>query len=100
VIGATGIAAAVLALLAAAAQPAVALAHAELISSVPADGAQLDAAPAGVSLVFDGELLPDGTGFVVTDGGARAVDPASLTAGLLLVLATAHAVRRWRLAQR
>jgi methionine-rich copper-binding protein CopC len=167
VIGATGVAAAVLALLAAAAQPAVMLAHAELISSVPANRAQLDAAPAAVSLVFDRELLPDGTGFVVNDGGGRTVgegaldltvpdrneirgavtilgsgtftvawtavagdghaesgrlsftvrasasgaapdtaiaaskvDPASLTGGLLLVLATAHALRRSRRAQR
>jgi methionine-rich copper-binding protein CopC len=77
-IRATRVSAAVLALLAVAAQPAMVHAHAELVSSVPADGAELDAPPAVVSLVFNGELLPDGTGFVVTDSGDRSVGEGEL----------------------
>jgi methionine-rich copper-binding protein CopC len=54
-------------------QPAAVRAHAELTSSSPADGARLRIPPTEVNLVFDGELLPDGTGFVVTDAEGRSV---------------------------
>ena len=50
-----------------AALPAVAVAHAELVSSDPEAGANLDAAPSEVTLTFDDELEPDGSGFTVTD---------------------------------
>ena len=47
--------------------PAAALAHAELLSSSPAAGDTLTTLPEAVTLAFDGELTPDGTGFTVTD---------------------------------
>jgi methionine-rich copper-binding protein CopC len=50
-----------------AAFPAVASAHAELVSSDPVAGSNLDAAPTEVTLTFDDELEPDGSGFTVTD---------------------------------
>jgi methionine-rich copper-binding protein CopC len=50
-----------------AALPAVAMAHAELVSSDPEAGANLDTAPTEVTLTFDDELDPDGSGFTVTD---------------------------------
>lgn len=50
-----------------AALPAVTVAHAELVSSDPEVGANLDAAPSEVTLTFDDELEPDGSGFTVTD---------------------------------
>ena len=50
-----------------AALPAVALAHAELVSSDPEAGANLNTAPTEVTLTFDDELDPDGSGFTVTD---------------------------------
>lgn len=58
--------------------PAVTLAHAELVSSSPAAGAQLDDPPREVTLTFDGELLPDGSGLVVTRAGAGEVGAGSL----------------------
>jgi methionine-rich copper-binding protein CopC len=63
--------AAALALLGAA-MPIATLAHAGLASSTPAAGATLSEPPDEVTLVFDDELLPDGTGLSVTDpSGAR-----------------------------
>jgi methionine-rich copper-binding protein CopC len=51
----------------------VASAHADLVSSTPADGAVLDAAPARIVLVFSEELSADGNLITVTDAsGARA----------------------------
>jgi methionine-rich copper-binding protein CopC len=51
----------------------VASAHADLVSSTPADGAVLDAAPARIVLVFSEELSADGNLVTVTDAsGARA----------------------------
>jgi methionine-rich copper-binding protein CopC len=58
--------------------PAVALAHAEFVSSTPADGERLDAPPAEIVVTFEGELQPDGSSFVVTgpsgDVGSGSVD--------------------------
>ena len=51
--------------LVAAMTPAAALGHAGLESSSPAAGDTLATAPSAVTLVFDGELGPDGTGFTV-----------------------------------
>ena len=48
-------------------------AHAELATTSPEDGAELDAAPDEVVLVFDGELDPESSGFVVTDAGGAEV---------------------------
>jgi methionine-rich copper-binding protein CopC len=50
-----------------AAAPALVLGHVELVSSDPAAGSNLHTAPAEVTLTFDGELDPDGSGFTVTD---------------------------------
>jgi len=65
--------------LALAALTAIALCHAELVSASPSAGAVLAAPPADVTLVFDGELVPDGSAFTVTDAtgtivGAGAID--------------------------
>ena len=46
--------------------PASALAHAELVSTTPADGVVLDEPPTEVVLAFDDELDPAASGFVVT----------------------------------
>jgi copper resistance protein C len=53
--------------------PAAVLAHVELQSASPADGAELDAPPTEVVLAFDGELDPEGSTFVVTDAGGGEV---------------------------
>ena len=53
--------------LAVAMTPMAALAHAALVSTSPAVGDTLEVAPEAVTLVFDGELVPDGTGLTVTD---------------------------------
>jgi methionine-rich copper-binding protein CopC len=53
--------------------PAAVLAHAELVSTSPEDGATLDEPPTEVVLVFDGELDPEASGFVVTDAGGDEV---------------------------
>lgn len=53
--------------------PAVVLGHVELASTEPAAGAALDDPPTVVTLSFDGELEPDGSGFVVTDAGGSEV---------------------------
>ncbi len=58
--------------------PAGALAHAELVSSSPAAGAQLDEPPRVVTLTFEGELQPDGSGFTITRAGAGEVGAGSL----------------------
>lgn len=59
--------AAATAALALAAAPALALGHVELVASDPEAGANLETAPTQVTLTFDGELDPDGSGFSVTD---------------------------------
>ena len=53
--------------LAAAMTPIATLAHVDLVSSSPAAGETLATPPDAVTLVFDGELRSDGTGFTVTD---------------------------------
>jgi copper resistance protein C len=50
-----------------AAVPGIAAAHAELDSSTPAAGENLDSAPTEVTLTFDDELDPDGSSFTVVD---------------------------------
>jgi methionine-rich copper-binding protein CopC len=52
----------------------VARAHANLVSSDPADGARLTAAPATITLIFSEELKPDGNLITVTDAGGTQVD--------------------------
>ena len=64
--------------LAVAVMPGAALAHAELSSSSPAAGDTLTVPPAAVTLIFDGELTPDGTGFTVTDPDGDAVGEGAL----------------------
>ena len=64
--------------LAVAIMPAAALAHAELSSSSPAADDTLTVPPAAVTLVFDGELTPDGTGFTVTDPDGDVVGEGAL----------------------
>jgi copper resistance protein C len=63
--------------LAAMTPPAV-LGHAELESSTPRSGATLATAPTEVALVFGGELVPDGSGFTVTDDDGRTVGSGEL----------------------
>ena len=46
--------------------PGVAAAHSSLTTSDPADGSRLADPPREVVLTFDGELRPEGSGFVVT----------------------------------
>ena len=58
--------------------PGAALAHAELSSSSPAADDTLTVPPAAVSLVFDGELTPNGTGFTVTDPDGEVVGEGAL----------------------
>jgi methionine-rich copper-binding protein CopC len=53
--------------------PAAAMAHADLASATPGDGAELDEAPDEVRLTFTEELDPDGSGFVVTDAAGTEV---------------------------
>ena len=62
----TRLAGAVLAL-AAVMTPVAALAHAGLVSSTPAADETLATPPDAVTLVFEGELAPDGTGFTMAD---------------------------------
>jgi copper resistance protein C len=57
---------------AAAALPAPALGHAELVSSTPADGDVLREPPAEVVITFDAELRPEGSEFRVTGPGGEA----------------------------
>lgn len=56
-----------------AALPAVAAAHAELESSTPEAGENLDTAPTQVTLTFDDELNPSGSSFTVTDADGHEV---------------------------
>ena len=59
-----------------------ALAHSELVSSDPADGATLDAAPTTVSFTFNEPLMPDFVRFVGTDpSGATGDLPVSSVEG-------------------
>lgn len=57
-------------------------AHADLVSSTPADGARLDEAPAQVTLVFSEELLADGNVITVTDATGAQVDRGDTTLDL------------------
>ena len=57
--------------------PAVASAHAELVSSDPADGAVLDAPPSEVVLTFEGEVT-DESGFTVSDADGAEVGTGEL----------------------
>lgn len=69
-------------LLAFAGTAGLALAHAELVSSDPADGARLAAAPAKITLVFSQELEPDGNLITVTDAAGNQVDAGDTTLDL------------------
>lgn len=60
----------------------VALAHANLVSSDPADGARLAAAPATITLVFSEELKPEGNLITVSDAGGAQVDAGDTTLDL------------------
>jgi methionine-rich copper-binding protein CopC len=55
----------------AASLPGPALAHAELVSSAPADGAMLDSPPREIVITFEGELQPEGSGFAVAGAGGE-----------------------------
>ena len=50
-----------------AATASTAAAHAEIVSSAPPAGANLQAPPTEVTITFDDELDPDASGFIVTD---------------------------------
>ncbi len=60
----------------------VASAHADLVSSDPADGATLDAAPEKITLVFSEELKADGNLITVTDAAGKQVDAGDTTLDL------------------
>jgi methionine-rich copper-binding protein CopC len=60
------------------AAPGMTAAHAELVSTEPADGANLDQPPTEVVITFDGELQEDGSGFVVSDAEGAEVGAGSL----------------------
>lgn len=71
----SAVAAAVLGLtLALAAAPAPALAHSDLVSSDPADGAVLATPPQTVSFTFNEDLLPDFVRFIATDPSGQTGD--------------------------
>ena len=53
--------------------PALALAHAQLVSSHPAAGASLEEPPTELVLTFDGELDPDGSSLVAIGPGGDEV---------------------------
>lgn len=53
--------------------PSAAAAHAELVSSSPADGSTLTTPPGEVVLTFDDELDPDKSSFTLTDAGGDEV---------------------------
>ncbi len=53
--------------------PSTVAAHAERTSASPEDGAELDEPPTEVVVVFDGELDPGASGFVVTDADGTEV---------------------------
>jgi copper resistance protein C len=58
--------------------PALAAAHASLESTDPEAGANLDDPPTEVTLTFDDELQPDGSGFTVADADGNEVGSGSL----------------------
>jgi methionine-rich copper-binding protein CopC len=69
--------------------PALALAHAELVSTSPTEGATLDVAPSRIVIVFDAELDPDGSDLIVTDGAGVTVG----TGGVDLEVAERNSLR-------
>jgi len=71
-----------LVLFALAATSGTALAHAELVSSTPADGASLAAASATLVLVFSEELKTEGNLITVTDAAGKQVDQGDTTLDL------------------
>jgi methionine-rich copper-binding protein CopC len=58
--------------------PALAAAHAHLESTDPEAGANLDEPPTEVTVTFDDELQPDGSGFTVADADGNEVGDGSL----------------------
>jgi methionine-rich copper-binding protein CopC len=58
--------------------PSAAVAHTELVSSDPADGAVLGQAPDAIVLTFSGELVGDGSGFEVTAPDGAVVGTGTL----------------------
>lgn len=56
------------------AQPGVSSAHSKLVSSTPADGSKLAAAPSEVVLTFNDELESEGVKLSVTDASGAVVD--------------------------
>ncbi|MGH2445003.1 MAG: copper resistance CopC family protein [Candidatus Limnocylindria bacterium] len=58
--------------------PIAALAHAGLATTSPEDRERLDNPPNEVVLIFEGELDPDGSGFVVTDADGADVGTGTL----------------------
>jgi LPXTG-motif cell wall-anchored protein len=54
--------------------PLLASAHADLVSSTPADGSTMTAAPSRVTAVFDEELASDGSTLTVVDAAGKRVD--------------------------
>ena len=69
--------------------PISTLAHAGLVSSSPAAGETLATPPDAVTLVFERELAPDGSGFTVTDPDGVVVGEG----GLDLAVAERNQVR-------
>ncbi len=69
-------------LLAIVATSGLALAHANLVSADPADGARLAAAPATITLVFSEELKPEGNLITVTAASGDQVDAGDTTLDL------------------
>ena len=69
--------------------PIATLAHVGLVSSSPAAGETLATPPDAVTLVFDGELAPGGSGFTVTDPDGVVVGEG----GLDLAVAERNQVR-------
>jgi methionine-rich copper-binding protein CopC len=53
--------------------PSLVLAHADLVSTSPADGENLDEAPDEVVMVFESEIDPHGSEFTVTDADGNVV---------------------------
>jgi methionine-rich copper-binding protein CopC len=59
-----------------------AMAHSELVSSDPKDGAALAKAPTKITMVFSEELSPDGNLIKVMDAGGAQVDNGDTTLDL------------------
>ncbi|WP_169924512.1 copper resistance protein CopC [Flavimobilis soli] len=81
----------------------VAIAHDQLVDSVPASGERLDDVPAEVRLTFSGELMDIGTTVVVADAAgqdwaasAPVLDGAALTVPLAPDLPDGAYTVRWR----